>query len=57
MFPGTPFVMEDRFWPSTDRTDAARAAPDQELEWLLLTYPGLEGLEPFYVEWEFVWPM
>ena len=49
--------MEDRFWPACDRTDAAGGAPDQELETLLLTYPGLDGLEPFYIEWEFVWPM
>jgi hypothetical protein len=49
--------MEDRFWPASDRRDAAGGAPDQELEKLLLSYPGLDGLEPFCVEWELVWPM
>jgi hypothetical protein len=48
--------MEDRLYPASDR-DAAGGTPEQELEALLLTYPGLEGLEPFYVAWEFVWPM
>jgi hypothetical protein len=49
--------MEERIRPIPNRTDGVGAAPEQELENLLLAYPGLEGLEPFYVEWEFVWPM
>jgi hypothetical protein len=49
--------MEDRSQPAPERADAAGAAEEQEMESLLLTYPGLEGLEPFYVVWEFIWPM
>jgi hypothetical protein len=52
--------MEDRSWPAAERTDAAGRGPaddDRELENLLRTYPGLDGLEFFYIEWELVWPM
>jgi hypothetical protein len=49
--------MEEPFLPATGRTDAAAGAPEREMEALLRTYPGLEDLVPYYIEWEFIWPM
>jgi len=48
--------MEEPFLPAS-RMDAVASASDQEMEAILRTYPGLEDLEPYYIEWEFIWPM
>jgi hypothetical protein len=37
--------------------EAAAPADEPELDGVLLAHPWLTGLEPFYVEWELVWPM
>lgn len=50
-------VMRDQFQPAPGSSYAADGTPEHEMEMLLLTYPGLEGLEPYYIEWEFIWPM
>jgi len=55
-FPGTPWVMPDRFLPAKSGSYAADGTPESYLE-MLLTHPELEGLEPFYIDWEFIWPM
>lgn len=57
MLAGTPLLMEESFLPDPSRMDAAADAPEHEMEALLRTYPGLEDLEPYYIEWEFIWPM
>jgi len=48
--------MPDRFPPARSGSYAADGTPESYLE-MLLTHPELEGLEPFYIEWEFIWPM
>jgi hypothetical protein len=37
--------------------EAADCAPDPNLDKLLGAHPELRGLEPFYIEWELIWPM
>lgn len=49
--------MEEPFPPDGGRTEPAAGAPECEMEALLRTYPGLEDLEPYCIEWEFIWPM
>lgn len=49
--------MEEPFLPATGHSNAADGTPEREMEMLLHTYPGLEGLEPYYIDWEFIWPM
>ena len=49
--------MRERFPPASGRWCAADGTPDSEMETLLLAHPELEGLEPYFIEWEFVWPM
>ena len=48
--------MDDRLPPTGGRWYADNGTPESEME-MLLDYPELEGLEPFYIEWEFIWPM
>ncbi len=43
--------MRNEFSPATDSVEAVAPADD------LLAHPWLKGLEPFYVEWELIWPM
>ena len=40
-----------------DLMSVANPAADQELADLFLAHPWLASLEPFYADWEFVWPM
>jgi len=49
--------MQERFPPASGRWYAADGTPESEMEMLLLTYPELEGLEPYNIQWEFIWPM
>jgi len=49
--------MRNEFSPATEPVKAAAPAEDLELDRVLLAYPWLKGLEPFYIEWELVWPM
>lgn len=49
--------MEELVPPDAGRRDVAGGTPDREMEALLRMYPGLEDLEPYYIEWEFIWPM
>jgi hypothetical protein len=53
--------MRDEFSPVTDPadTDMDTAKPGDRpgLDLVLLAYPWLKSLEPFYIEWELVWPM
>ena len=53
----TGMVMRDQFQPAAGSPFAAEGPPEHEMEMLLFTYPGLDGLEPYYIEWEFIWPM
>jgi hypothetical protein len=48
--------MPDRFPPAKSGLFAADGTPESYLE-MLLTHPELEDLKPFYIEWEFIWPM
>jgi len=48
--------MPDRFPPAPGSSNADDGTPESYLD-LLMAHPELEGLEPFYIEWEFVWPM
>ena len=32
-------------------------SPESEIDFLLLDYPELEGLEPYCIEWGYIWPM
>ena len=46
------------FMSSTGSTDLmSDPAVDQESYDLLLAYPWLQTLEPFNIDWEFVWSM
>jgi len=49
--------MEERFPPAAGSFYAADGTSDRELESLMRSYPELAGLEPYYIEWEFIWPM
>ncbi len=49
--------MRDEFSPVTDPMDTADPVDNRELDGVLLAHPWLKGLEPFYIEWELVWPM
>lgn len=49
--------MSERLPPASGRRPAADGTPESEIENLLLAHPELEGLEPYYIEWEFIWPM
>ena len=49
--------MKDQLSLCDDHQQAADCALDPKLGELLFTYPGLRGLEPFYIEWELIWPM
>ncbi|HLM97976.1 MAG TPA: hypothetical protein VK335_01755 [Bryobacteraceae bacterium] len=48
--------MQERFPPVSGRWYAADGTPESEME-MLSAYPELEGLEPYYIQWEFIWPM
>jgi len=50
-------MMSDRIPPAADLPDAAGAAPAEELARLLASHPGLDNLEPFYIDWELIWFM
>jgi len=49
--------MQERFPPASGLWYAADGTLESEMEMLLVTHPELEGLEPYYIEWEFIWPM
>jgi hypothetical protein len=50
--------MKDQLRPSTGAPDwTTDQKMDQNLEELLSAHPGLCGLEPFYIDWELIWPM
>ena len=53
----TGLMMRNEFSPATDPVEAAAPADELESDGVLLAHPWLKGLEPFYVEWELVWPM
>jgi len=50
-------MMRDEFSPATDPVETVTPADESLVDGVLLAYPWLKGLEPFYIEWEFVWPM
>jgi hypothetical protein len=50
-------MMSNQFTPAIDIKDTADPPADRETDALLLAHPWLESLEPYYVEWELVWPM
>jgi hypothetical protein len=55
-------MMKDQPRPATNATDWATdrkmdQTTDQNFEELLSTHLGLFGLEPFYIDWELIWPM
>ena len=47
--------MEERN-PTASGRSYSDGTPESEME-MLLAHPELEGLEPYYIEWEFIWPM
>lgn len=49
--------MEEPFLPGTGNTNPGDGTRDREMDALLRTYPGLDDLEPYCIEWEFIWPM
>jgi len=49
--------MDEHFPPSQGHLHAASRTAENELDLLLRSYPELDGLEPYYIEWEFIWPM
>ena len=49
--------MRDRIPPAPEPPDTVDAAPDVELNRLLASHPGLENLQPFYIDWELIWVM
>jgi len=53
----TPLQMEEPFLPGTGNTNPGDGTRDREMDALLRTYPGLDDLEPYCIEWEFIWPM
>lgn len=50
-------MMRDRIPPPPDLPDTLDAAPDAELDSLPASYPWLDTLEPFYIDWELIWVM
>ncbi len=49
--------MKDQLLPREEVRQATDCALDPKLDDLLFTHLGLQGLEPFYIEWELIWPM
>ncbi|HXI43879.1 MAG TPA: hypothetical protein VNH83_28110 [Bryobacteraceae bacterium] len=49
--------MRNELSAAIEPVEAAAPADDSELDRVLLAHPWLKGLEPFYIEWELVWPM
>jgi hypothetical protein len=49
--------MKDQPSPGEEVQQAAECALDPKLDEFLFTHLGLRGLEPFYIEWELIWPM
>jgi len=49
--------MEERVPPAESPIDRAAAVPEREMQALVRAYPGLDDLEPYYIEWELIWPM
>lgn len=49
--------MKDQPLPREEIRQTADCAMDPKLDELLFTHPGLHGLEPFYIDWELIWPM
>jgi hypothetical protein len=49
--------MKDQPSHGDELQQEADCALDSKLDELPFTHPGLQGLEPFYIEWELIWPM
>lgn len=49
--------MKDQLSTRHELEQAADCVLDPKLDELLFTRLGLQGLEPFYIEWELIWPM
>jgi hypothetical protein len=49
--------MRDEFSLVTNPGDTAVPADRIDLDGVLVEYPWLKNLEPFYIEWELIWPM
>jgi hypothetical protein len=49
--------MKDQLSPRDELQQAADCTLDPKQDEFLSTCPGLQGLEPFYIEWELIWPM
>jgi hypothetical protein len=51
-------MMKDQLRPAVGAPDwTSDQRMDLQMEELLSAHPALYGLEPFYIDWELIWPM